>query len=120
MRCGFLVGLVVLAGGGPLFADGLSYRLPPDGTWVKYKITVTRYQEWSLRPDEKEGWVLKKEPELTAEELARESSDNFLLVRSVGRQDVGSEPCRWVELVLNSTEEEKPNPEARVILLKVL
>src|SRR2546421_9532777 len=120
MRCAVLVGWMVFAAGGPLFADGLAYRLPPDGTWVKYRITVTRYQEWTLRPDETEGWVLKKEPEPTPEELARESRDNCLLVRTVGQRALGDKPCRWVELVLNSAEEGKPKPEARVIVLNVL
>jgi hypothetical protein len=120
MRYELFAGLLVLGCGGSLFADGLTYRLPPDGTWVKYRINVTRYEEWSLRPDEKEGWVLKKEPEPTAAELAKESRDNFLLVRSVGRQDIGGEPCRWVELVWNAKEEGKEKPEALVILLKVL
>jgi hypothetical protein len=120
MRIMFLTGVALVGTSGFSFADGVAYRLPPDGTWVKYRITVTRYEEWSLRPDEKEGWVLKKEPEPTAEELAKESRDNFLLVRSVGRQDVGGEPCRWVELVWNSKDEGKENPEALVILLKVL
>lgn len=120
MRIMFLTGVALIATSGFLFADGVAYRLPPDGTWVKYSITVTKYEDWSLRPDEKGGWVLKKEPELTAEELAKETRDNFLLVRSVGRQDVGGEPCRWVELVLNSEEEGEAKPEARVVLLKVL
>ncbi|WP_406694278.1 hypothetical protein V5E97_24690 [Singulisphaera sp. Ch08] len=120
MRLMFLAGVALIAISGFSFADGVAYRLPPDGTWVKYRITATKYEAWNLRPDEKEGWVFKKEPELTAEELATASRDNFLLVRSVGRQDVGGEPCRWVELVLNSQEEGEAKPEARGLLLKVL
>jgi hypothetical protein len=120
MRFAFLTAVILAATGGSLFADGVACRLPPDGTWVKYRITVTKYEAWNLRSDEKEGWVIKKEPELTAEELAKESRDNFLLVRSVGRQEMGGEPCRWVELVLNAKEEGEAEPEARVFLLKVL
>ena len=107
MRCGYLTALVVLAGGGPLFADGLAYRLPPDGTWVRYKITVQKYQEWETRYDEKKGWVLEKKPDPTAEELKETDS---LLVRSVGQQEVGGEPCRWIEIVQNADEEGKAPP----------
>lgn len=118
MRIMFLTGVAFIATSGFSFADGVAYRLPPDGTWVKYKITVTKYEEWETSYDEKNGWVQEKKPDLTAEELARETDS--LLVRSVGRQDVGGEPCRWIEIVQNADEEGKAPPEFRVIVLKLL
>jgi len=43
-----------------------------------------------------------------------------LLVRSVGRLEVGGEPCRWIETVQNADEEGKNPPEFRVIVFKLL
>ncbi len=118
MRIGILSGFVFFVVSRAVLADGLAYRLPPDGTWVKYKITVQKYQEWDTRYEEKKGWVLEKKPDPTAEELAKETDS--LLVRSVGRQAVGGEPCRWIEIVQNADEEGKAPPELRVIVLKLL
>lgn len=88
---------------GAVLGDGLGYQLPPDGTWVKYKITVQKYEAWNTRYDEKKGWILEKELDPTAKELAEET--NSLLVRSVGRQVRDGEPCRWIEIVQNANEE---------------
>jgi hypothetical protein len=117
MRNWFLTGLVVLLGCGPLLADGLAYSLPPDGTWVKYKITIEKYEAWKTRPDPKKGWLLEKEKDPTAKELAE---GDIVVVRSVGKQEVNRVPCRWIEMVLNAGEEGKKKPEARVIVLKIL
>jgi len=117
MRYWLLTGLVVLLGCGPLLADGLAYSLPPDGTWVKYKVTVEKYEAWKTRPDEKKGWILEKEKDPSAKELAE---GDTVVVRSVGKLEVNRVTCRWIEMVLNASEEGKKKPEGRVVVLKIL
>lgn len=117
MRIWILAGLLCFIVSGPVLADGFAYGLPPDGAWVKYKITVSKYDEWNLHLDRKIGWVLEKGNSPTPADLAQPS---YFLVRFVGRQAVKGKPCRWVELVDNPGEEGKAKPMYRVIILKLL
>jgi len=67
----------VLAGcclAAPLAADGLIYRLPEDGTSVRYAL------ELKIGPDG-----------------ADKTAGGYLAVSSVGKETVNNEPSRWIE-----------------------
>ena len=68
LACGFLTAVESRA-------DGLLHRLPGDGAWVRYHVTVS----------DSEG----------------EMTGNIVL-RSVGRASVGGQQCRWIELQFES------------------
>lgn len=53
-----------------LRADGLVHRLPEDGAWARYKVTVV----------DREG-----------------DMDGHMMIRSVGRAVVDGQDCRWIE-----------------------
>lgn len=71
--------LAVVFGGSPQSkarADGLIYRLPQDGAWVRYDLS-------------EEGTQVAKGPVKAV---------GTLMLSSVGRQRSEGQPCRWIEL----------------------
>jgi hypothetical protein len=70
-----IVGLCAIAlAGSAASADGLIYRLPEDGTSVRYALDLKVGR----------GGMEK-------------SAGGFLAVSSVGKETVNNEPCRWIE-----------------------
>ena len=117
MRRELFAGLVILSCSGSLFADGVAYRLPPDGTWVKYRITGG--VEFTLKDFRTDARGQKVFTEVKMPKAPPNYEDLFL-VRSVGRVEVDGRPHRWLELVYPPAEEGKEKPAARVIVLKLL
>jgi hypothetical protein len=115
MRAGILVGLVLMTHVGLAFAGGIAYRLPPDGTWAKYKIASG--DEYILEEfHTQDGRRVFTKVDLPP---APKKEDLFL-VRSVGRFDVAGVPHRWLELVNEPAVEGQEMPPVRVIVLKLL
>jgi hypothetical protein len=84
------------------YADGLIYRLPPDGTWVRYRGKQEATEAVTL-----DG---KRFPDFTIE--------STLTLRSVGQVTTDGDKARWIEL-----EWKIPPAEARtgrIIILKML
>jgi hypothetical protein len=116
--------VLIAVGLGPAVrADGLAYRLPPDGTWVLYRIhcdELPAMYRFRVGGDKKK--VEEKEAIDLAELKKRLPADweDVFLVRSVGRVEQAGEACRWIELVNNPREENEDKPKSRVIVLKLL
>src|SRR6267142_7092712 len=74
MRWSTLVALTLVLGASSARADGLIYRLPEDGTAVRFamdfKVTHNGMEE---------------------------AATGELVQRSVGKVDVDGKPCRWIE-----------------------
>ena len=73
-------------------ADGLVFRLPPDGSWVAYGVR-------------EQGQMTIALPDGTVLGAGTDEGEQFpltvtgrLVVRSVGRQTVDDVPCRWIEI----------------------
>ena len=113
--------VVCLSIGTAVQADGIAYRLPPDGTWVVYQIRCTEFPEmvrFRVGNDKK-----KVEEKIDLDELEKKLPadwEDLFLVRSVGRVEKSGEPCRWIELVNNPKEENEDKPKERVVVLKLL
>lgn len=105
-------------------ADGLVHQLPTDGAWVRYKLSeqgtfTVMFPSGLMVPP-----GLKKAQNLPVE------SGGSVELRSVGRDDVNGEECRWIELELRAETSGKfPDPatgdllekkENRHIILKML
>lgn len=77
--------LLTLASASAACAQGLLWKLPEDGTWIRYEGD---YRETDLRPDAPEG-ALKIQ------------WDRHVIIKSVGKEDAEFEgktvPCRWIE-----------------------
>ena len=74
------------AGASPLQAQGLIWRLPDDGAWIRYEGTVKNKQ---LRPESSEGDLeLEWQRALTIKSIGQETA-KF--------QGVDT-PCRWIEI----------------------
>lgn len=56
-------------------ANGLLQKLPKDGSWVRYHI---------IRKNERPGKI--------------QETSGTMTIRSVGRETVNGEPCRWIEI----------------------
>lgn len=81
-----ILSFVLLGGASQLFAQGLIWSLPEDGTLVRYKGVYTQQVR---RGDSSDG-------DLTL------TWDRILVIRSVGKEDAdfagASTPCRWIEI----------------------
>lgn len=105
-------------------ADGLIYRLPPDGAWVRYKLTEEGKFTISFPPGAKVPPGLKNVPRLPVKSVGS------LELRSVGQGRSDGEPCRWIEMELNveitgkmphpATGELREMKQKRQIILKLL
>jgi hypothetical protein len=119
MRQGLFSGLLLLGCTCPATADGVAYRLPPDGTWVKYRITPGKeYTVKEFRTDDRGRRVFTK-VDLPKLPKAAKKEDLFL-VRSVGRVKIDGQPHRWLEMVNEPAEEGKKKPAVTVYVLKLL
>jgi hypothetical protein len=119
MRQGLFATFLLLASGGVAFADGVAYRLPPDGTWVKYRITPgEEFTVEEFRTDDRGKRVFTK---VEVPKVPKgEKREDLFLVRSVGRVDLDGKPHRWLELVNEPAEEGKEKPARTVYVLKML
>lgn len=105
-------------------ADGLVYRLPADGAWVRYKLSEQGDATITFPTDANVPPGLKN-----AQKLPVKSSGS-LVMRSVGQHDLDGERCRWIELEFDvDIVGELPNPatgdlqekkQNRHIILKML
>ena len=81
-----LAALVVASFGGAAHAQGLIFRLPKDGAWVRYEGTVKQVE---FRPDAPEG-------DISMEWI------QHLTIKSVGKEEAAYHgkqvPCRWIEV----------------------
>jgi hypothetical protein len=101
-----ILSLAVVFGGSSqsgVRADGLIYRLPQDGSWVRYDLSMEGTQDLK--------WPVK--------------SVGTLMLSSVGRQRIEGQPCRWIELRLDVGAEVKlpdrqVKAQQRHIILKML
>jgi hypothetical protein len=93
MRCTF--GVVALLGlvSSVARADGLFYQLPEDRTWARYEIDLSQ---------DRGG--------------AQQSARATLTMSSVGQSIEGADPCRWIEVKLQVTDQ----GEEHTIVAKVL
>ncbi len=82
-------------------ADGLIYRLPPDGTWVRYRVTQHATEIASL-----DGKPL---PDMSVEAT--------LTLRSVGQVATDGHKSRWIELEWKIPPAE--DRRGRIIVLKM-
>jgi hypothetical protein len=91
-----------------VLAQGLISRLPPDGTWARYKCT-TLY--WDI--DVNRAPVVL--PESFADAPKTGNMTVNLLLQSVGTTMVDSERCRWIEI-----QSRGETVESREIVLRLL
>jgi hypothetical protein len=89
--CSFLV--ICLTDRATSRADGLLYRLPADGAWVKYAMKV-RF----AKPKDKNV-----------------SFEGFLTLASVGVEQVSDEPCRWIEVAAEAKQQTGNGGEQRSV-----
>lgn len=75
-------------------ADGLIYRLPPDGAWVLYRLEQNATFETHHPPD------VQLAPHARDGMPKTGFVTGFLSLRSVGSENVNGAPCRWIELEL--------------------
>jgi hypothetical protein len=69
-------------------AQGLIHRLPPDGSWSRFRVSQ---QIWDAE-------ITRALPEMpNPPELVIMESE--LLIQSVGTQQIEQTPCRWIEIV---------------------
>lgn len=119
-----LVGAALLGVGGAGLADGVAYRLPPDGSWVMYRLDWVEFADsYTRRPGEKGEVVEKRDDRAAAIKWLKEAgpaAERFFLVRSVGRVQQDGEWLRWLESVDNPKEEGVEKPKERQITLKLL
>lgn len=92
MRILFLVASICLLAISPAGADGLLYRLPDDGAYVRFTMIME-----------------------SKEDGKTESHEGSLTMASVGRKEIDGQKCRWIEfrMIMN-----KQSPE--VMSIKVL
>ncbi|MHC4406206.1 MAG: hypothetical protein ACYTG0_41760 [Planctomycetota bacterium] len=105
-------------------ADGLIYRLPADGAWVRYQLSEEGYATITFPPGANVPPWLKKAQELPVKVAG------FLSLRSVGQRDLDGERCRWIEMEFRAElVGKRPNPATgelqekkgkRHIILKML
>ena len=105
-------------------ADGLVYRLPADGTWVRYRLSEQGHLAIVFPANMNVPPALKNAQELPIK------STGSLVLRSVGQQDLDGQSCRWIELELEvrilsklpdpATGELQAKKEDRHIVLKML
>jgi hypothetical protein len=119
-RTRFISLAVVLLVACPAWADGLIYRLPPDGAWVLY----ASQQQGELDYPDGAKRELSDEDKRATPRTAFDQG--FLTIRSVGTAPAGREKGRWIELEQSSqvtgkslagTELEKGR---RTIVIKLL
>jgi hypothetical protein len=75
-----LVAAICLSTVGTIRADGLLYRLPEDGTWMRYSF--------------KQTMALSKNEMMNVE--------GTLTLGSVGQEKIKNETCRWIEIVIEA------------------
>ena len=107
-----------------VLADGLVYRLPDDGAWVRYELSEKGYVTITFPLD------VTAPPGLKNAQKMPFKSTGYLVLRSVGQHDLEGERCRWIELESRVEILGKfPNPatgalqekkENRHIILKML
>jgi len=85
--------------GSVLRADGLIYRLPPDGAWARYDIQITS----RVRTEGKDPMELKLQGAVTPS--------------SVGRVTVDKQACRWIEIRHEVAPVAQPNQVSRTLKL---
>ena len=73
-------------------ADGLIYRLPPDGSWAIYRSEQHAEHQLTVPP----GVELAERARATLPKTAVVTG--FLVLRSVGVEQVDGRPCRWIEI----------------------
>jgi hypothetical protein len=119
-----LLGAALLGIGSTGLADGVAYRLPPDGSWVMYRLDWVEIGDSYTRRLGEKGVVVEERADRAASikwlKEAGAASERLFLVRSVGRLQQDGEWLRWLELVDNPKEEGVEKPKERVILLKIL
>jgi hypothetical protein len=119
-----LVAATLLAVGTTGRADGVAYRLPPDGSWVMYRLDwVEIGASYTRRPGGKGEVIEEPDDRMAAIKWLKDqgaASERFFLVRSVGRVQQDGEWLRWLELVDNPKEERVEKPKERQITLKLL
>jgi len=84
--------LVLAFGGSALFADGLIFQLPPDGTWVRFENRIS-------------GEVSISAASAPETELQQQKVDvlRTLKLSSVGKVNRHRQQCRWIELISESS-----------------
>lgn len=84
-----------LHSGQPIFADGLIYQLPPDGTFAEFRGELTA--EATLSVDKE---LLEKLDAESKAKLHQSIVDrNFTVtISSVGQTQRAGQPCRWIEM----------------------
>jgi hypothetical protein len=82
----------------PARADGVLYRLPEDGAWVRFDVTMTLNEA-----DGDQG-----------------SGTGSLTMSSVGRTQLGGEDCRWIEFHLHTTVADGAAKDEDDMIAKVL
>ncbi len=93
MRTLFLAFVAVLTFLSPAGADGLLYRLPEDGTYVRFDLELKQ----------EAGGETK-------------SASGSLTMASVGQKEVDGKKCRWIEFRMQMKQEQRE----RVQMVKVL
>jgi hypothetical protein len=95
--------IVILAlAAGAAQADGLLYQLPKDGAWARYEMEIAAKIEMEI-----EGKIDEQEME----------ASGSLRMASVGRTTEKGEPCRWIEVNLETkmkTGEGKERVDKRI------
>jgi hypothetical protein len=126
LSCLLLCSAAVLVGSRlpQAYADGLIYRLPPDGAWVRYQLSEEADFVISLPPGVKAPPGLENSPRLPVK------VSGLLMLCSVGRVDLQGEACRWIELRFDAelvgkmpdpaTGELREKKDKRRIILKML
>ena len=104
-RTTILITLSSLAVCHSLYGDGLVYNLPPDGSWVTYRVQQDATDIESLKG---EKWP---DPEMTMH--------STFTIRSVGVKATEKANARWIELELSRPPTEE-HGEGRIITLKML
>jgi hypothetical protein len=110
--------IVVVIGAPVTFADGLIWRLPPDGTTVEFQGD----SQVEVKP------VLSKEfadklPSNEVKELERPQNLKLrtsVTVSSVGQVTRAEQKCRWIELKMQSGEHENMKSGEDENVLKIL
>jgi hypothetical protein len=119
-----VVGAVLLGFGSTGLADGVAYCLPPDGSWVIYRVDwIELGDSYTRRPGENGKVVEKPDDRAAAIMWLKEAGpayERLFLVRSVGGVRQDGESLRWLELVDNPKEEGVKKPKERQITLKLL
>lgn len=88
------------------YGQGLIHRLPEDGTWSKYRVTQQVHRIRGVA-------VPEGVPKAILDTLPKAGfAESFLTISSVGKEQFNGQPCRWIELCLETKQ--------RDILLRLL